>query len=152
MATSNTPTPHIEAREGEIARTHSAAGDPLRAKYIADNFMEDVKQFNGTRNMLGYTGTYQGRPVSVMGTGMGLSVHRNLFLRADPFLRLQKPDPRGYGGGAYGIRSRAGPGICHGSLHHQQFCAPDGAARGLRAGLAALSYWRRPWPRHGRRA
>ena len=64
MATSNTPTPHIEAREGEIARTILLPGDPLRAKYIADNFMEDVKQFNGTRNMLGYTGTYQGRPVS----------------------------------------------------------------------------------------
>ena len=71
MATSNTPTPHIEAREGEIARTILLPGDPLRAKYIADNFMEGVKQFNGTRNMLGYTGTYQGRPVSVMGTGMG---------------------------------------------------------------------------------
>lgn len=71
MSLSNTPTPHIGAAEGEIAETILLPGDPLRAKYIADHFMEDVKQFNATRNMLGYTGTYHGRPVSVMGTGMG---------------------------------------------------------------------------------
>lgn len=67
----NVPTPHIGALEGEIAETILLPGDPLRAKFIADHFLEDVKQFNGTRNMLGFTGTYQGKPVSVMGTGMG---------------------------------------------------------------------------------
>ena len=71
MSLSNTPTPHIGAEKGEIAETILLPGDPLRAKYIAEHFLEDVKQFNGTRNMLGYTGTYMGRPVSVMGTGMG---------------------------------------------------------------------------------
>ena len=71
MSSSNTPTPHIGAEKGEIAGTVLLPGDPLRAKYIAEHFLEDVKQFNGTRNMLGYTGIYKGRPVSVMGTGMG---------------------------------------------------------------------------------
>ena len=71
MSSSNTPTPHIGAEKGEIAETVLLPGDPLRAKYIAEHFLEDVKQFNGTRNMLGYSGIYKGRPVSVMGTGMG---------------------------------------------------------------------------------
>ena len=71
MSSSNTPTPHIGAEKGEIAGTVLLPGDPLRAKYIAEHFLEDVKQFNGTRNMLGYSGIYKGRPVSVMGTGMG---------------------------------------------------------------------------------
>ena len=65
------PTPHIQAKVGEIAETILLPGDPLRAKFIADTFLKDVKQFNQTRNMFGYTGTYNGRPVSVMGTGMG---------------------------------------------------------------------------------
>lgn len=71
MSNPNVPTPHIQALEGEIAETILLPGDPLRAKYIADTFLEDVKQFNATRNMFGYTGTYKGKRVSVMGTGMG---------------------------------------------------------------------------------
>ncbi len=71
MANTNIPTPHIEALEGEIAETVLLPGDPLRAKFIADNFLTDVKQFNSTRNMLGFTGFYNGKRVSVMGTGMG---------------------------------------------------------------------------------
>mgnify|MGYP000591593593 CR=1 FL=1 len=63
--------PHIGAQAGEIAETILLPGDPLRAKYIADNFLTDVKQFNGVRNMFGYTGYYKGKRVSVMGTGMG---------------------------------------------------------------------------------
>ena len=66
-----TPTPHIAAREGEIAESILLPGDPLRAKFIAENYLEGAKQFNATRNMFGYTGTYKGKPVSVMGTGMG---------------------------------------------------------------------------------
>ena len=66
------PTPHIEAKEGEIAESILLPGDPLRAKYIADNFLENPVQFNRVRNMLGYTGYYQGKRVSVMGTGMGM--------------------------------------------------------------------------------
>jgi purine-nucleoside phosphorylase len=65
------PTPHIAAREGEIAETILLPGDPLRAKFIAETFFSDPKQFNSTRNMFGYTGTYQGKRISVMGTGMG---------------------------------------------------------------------------------
>ena len=65
------PTPHIQAMPGDIAETILLPGDPLRAKFIADTYLENVKQFNGTRGMLGFTGTYQGRPVSVMSTGMG---------------------------------------------------------------------------------
>ena len=63
---------HIEAKKGEIAKTVLLPGDPLRAKYIAETFLEDVKQYNSVRNMFGYTGTYKGVPVSVQGTGMGL--------------------------------------------------------------------------------
>lgn len=66
-----TPTPHIEAMEGEIAESILLPGDPLRAKAIAEHFFSDIRQFNSTRNMLGYTGTWGGKEVSVMGTGMG---------------------------------------------------------------------------------
>lgn len=67
-----TPTPHIGAKAGEIAKTVLMPGDPLRAKFIAENFLEDVVQFNSVRNMLGYTGTYKGNRISVMGGGMGM--------------------------------------------------------------------------------
>ena len=63
---------HIEAKKGEIAETILLPGDPLRAKWIAETFFEDPKCFNTVRNMLGYTGTYKGRPISAMGTGMGI--------------------------------------------------------------------------------
>ncbi|MGP1348977.1 MAG: purine-nucleoside phosphorylase [Stomatobaculum sp.] len=65
------PTPHIEAQLGEIAETILLPGDPLRAKFIAENFLTEAKLFNSVRNMLGYTGNYRGKRVSVMGTGMG---------------------------------------------------------------------------------
>ena len=64
-------TPHNRAIEGEIAETVLMPGDPLRAKFIAENFLEDVTLFNDVRGMLGYTGTYNGKKVSVMGSGMG---------------------------------------------------------------------------------
>ncbi len=66
------PTPHIEAKIGDIAKTVLMPGDPLRAKHIADTFLSDVKQINSVRGMLGYTGTYKGRKISVMGSGMGM--------------------------------------------------------------------------------
>ena len=66
------PTPHIGCSEqGVIAETVLLPGDPLRAKFIADTFLEDVVQFNTVRNMFGYTGTYKGKKISVMGSGMG---------------------------------------------------------------------------------
>ncbi|WP_161879056.1 purine-nucleoside phosphorylase [Alkalibacterium sp. MB6] len=63
---------HIEAKKGEVAKTVLMPGDPLRAKYIAETFLEDVKQYNGVRNALGFTGTYKGVEISVQGTGMGI--------------------------------------------------------------------------------
>lgn len=67
-----TPTPHIGARYGEIAESVIMAGDPLRAKFMAENFLTDCKQFNNVRGMLGFTGMHQGKRVSVMGHGMGI--------------------------------------------------------------------------------
>ncbi len=64
-------TPHNCAVKGQIAETVLLPGDPLRAKFIAENFLDDVEQFNAVRNMYGFTGTYSGKKVSVMGTGMG---------------------------------------------------------------------------------
>ncbi len=65
-------TPHIEAQKNQIAKTVLMPGDPLRAKYVAENFLEDVERFNAVRNMFGYTGVYNGRRISVMGSGMGM--------------------------------------------------------------------------------
>ncbi|HAE42495.1 MAG TPA: purine-nucleoside phosphorylase [Clostridiales bacterium] len=66
------PTPHIEATsKDEIAKVVLMPGDPLRAKKIAETYLTDVKQFNQVRGMLGFTGTYKGKRVSVMGSGMG---------------------------------------------------------------------------------
>lgn len=65
-------TPHISAEKGDFAPTVIMPGDPLRAKFIAENFLEDVKLVTEVRNMYGYTGTYKGHPISVMGHGMGM--------------------------------------------------------------------------------
>ena len=65
-------TPHNSAEKGDFAKTVLMPGDPLRAKFIADTFLQDVRQVTGVRGMLGFTGTYQGRPISVMGSGMGM--------------------------------------------------------------------------------
>jgi len=69
----NTPTPHIGAKLGEIAETVIMAGDPLRAKFMAEKFLENPVQFNNVRGMLGFTGTHDGKRVSVMGHGMGIA-------------------------------------------------------------------------------
>ena len=65
-------TPHNTAEKGQIANTVLMPGDPLRAQYIAENFLENPVEFNRVRGMLGFTGTYRGKPVSVMGSGMGM--------------------------------------------------------------------------------
>ena len=72
MAENNTPTAHNQARYGEIAETVIMAGDPLRAKFMAEHYLENPVMFNSVRNMFGYTGTYKGKRVSVMGHGMGI--------------------------------------------------------------------------------
>ncbi|CAM5221462.1 purine-nucleoside phosphorylase [Alishewanella longhuensis] len=65
-------TPHINAPEGAFAETVLMPGDPLRAKHIAETFLDDAVCVNTVRNMFGYTGTYKGKPVSVLGSGMGV--------------------------------------------------------------------------------
>ncbi len=67
-----TPTPHIAAKKGEIASKMIMAGDPLRAKLMAEKFLTNPVQFNSVRNMFGFTGEYKGKKVSVMGHGMGI--------------------------------------------------------------------------------
>ncbi len=66
------PTPHIEAQKGDFAKTVLMPGDPLRAKFIAENFLENPRLVNGVRGINGYTGLFEGAPVSVMASGMGM--------------------------------------------------------------------------------
>jgi purine-nucleoside phosphorylase len=66
------PTPHLEAAPDGFAETILLPGDPLRAKFIADHFLDDCRKINSVRNMFAYTGSYKGVPVSVMGSGMGI--------------------------------------------------------------------------------
>lgn len=66
------PTPHNHANPGDIAETVLMPGDPLRAKFIADTYLTDVTCYNTVRNMLGYTGLYKGKRISVQGSGMGM--------------------------------------------------------------------------------
>ena len=65
-------TPHIEAKKGEIAESILLPGDPLRAKYIAEKFLDNPVCYNNVRGMLGYTGEYKGKRISIQGTGMGI--------------------------------------------------------------------------------
>ncbi|MBB2481594.1 purine-nucleoside phosphorylase [Bacillus sp. APMAM] len=76
---------HIGAKENEIAETVLLPGDPLRAKYIAETFLENVTCYNEVRNMFGFTGTYKGKRVSVQGTGMGvpsISIYINELMQS----------------------------------------------------------------------
>jgi purine-nucleoside phosphorylase len=75
---------HISAQPGDIAETVLLPGDPMRAKWAAETFLDDVRQVNGTRGMLGFTGTWAGHPVTVQGSGMGmpsLSIYVNELIR-----------------------------------------------------------------------
>lgn len=65
-------TPHISSKNDEIAKVVLMPGDPLRAKYIAENFLENSKLVNSVRNMLAYTGTYKGKEITVFASGMGM--------------------------------------------------------------------------------
>ncbi len=69
---SNIPTAHNNAKAGDFAKTVLMPGDPLRAKYIAETYLENPRQVTAVRNMFGYTGTYKGKEISVMGGGMGM--------------------------------------------------------------------------------
>ena len=72
ISMAKTPTPHIGANYGDIAETVIMAGDPLRVKFMAEKFLDNPVQFNNVRGMLGFTGTYKGKRISVMGHGMGI--------------------------------------------------------------------------------
>lgn len=126
MAT--TPTPHNGAIEGDIAKTVLMPGDPLRAKFIADTYLEDIRCFNTVRNMLGYTGTYQGVPVSVMGGGMGMpsigiySYELFNFYGVESIIRVGSA-----GGIADEVKVRdvvAGMGACTNSNYAHQYQLP----------------------------
>lgn len=126
MAT--TPTPHNGAIKGDIAKTVLMPGDPLRAKFIADTYLQDVRCFNTVRNMLGYTGTYQGVPVSVMGGGMGMpsigiySYELFNFYGVESIIRVGSA-----GGIADEVKVRdvvAGMGACTNSNYAHQYQLP----------------------------
>lgn len=91
------PTPHLEARPGDIADAVLLPGDPLRAQFVADTFLTDAVCHNRVRNMLGFTGTYRGRRVSVQGTGMGVP---SISIYATELMRF------------YGVRTAIRIGSC----------------------------------------
>ena len=125
-------TPHNSAQEGQIAKTVLMPGDPLRAKFIAETYLENPVCFNTVRNMLGYTGTYRGKTVSVMGSGMGMpsigiySYELFHFYGAERILRIGSA-----GGLADSVRLRdvvVGLGACTDSNYAAQFRLPGSFA------------------------
>ena len=121
-------TPHNQAKIGEIASKVLMPGDPLRAKYIAETYLENVKCFNTVRNMLGYTGTFEGKEISVMGSGMGIpsigiySYELYHFYDVDAIIRIGSA-----GGIAEGVKLRdvvIGMGACTDSNFASQYRLP----------------------------
>jgi purine-nucleoside phosphorylase len=126
------PTPHITAKAGDFAKTVLMPGDPLRAKFIAEAYLDNPVLVNEVRGMLGYTGTYKGRPVSVMGSGMGMpsmgiySYELFNFYEVDNIVRI---------GSAGGIKMDLdigdivlGLGACTDSGYAANFCVPGNFA------------------------
>ncbi len=125
---SNVPTPHNEAKLGDIAPTVLMPGDPLRAKFIAETYLEDPVCFNTVRNMLGYTGIYHGKRVSVMGGGMGIpsvgiySYELFHFYDVDTIIRI---GTAGGMGGDVKLRDVViGMGACTNSNYADQYHLP----------------------------
>lgn len=125
---SSVPTPHNSAKLGDIAKTVLMPGDPLRAKFIAETFLENVKCFNTVRNMLGFTGIYNGKEVSVMGGGMGIpsigiySYELFKFYEVDNIIRIGTA-----GGLADNVNLRdvvIGLGACTNSNYASQYNLP----------------------------
>ena len=113
-------TPHNQANPGEIAKVVLMPGDPLRAKFIAETYLEHPVCYNTVRNMLGYTGTYQGVPISVQGSGMGMpsmgiySYELFHFYDVDAIIRI---------GTAGGVADSVKLGAGNGCLHGFQLCS-----------------------------
>ena len=126
MSNNLTPTPHIKALEGDFAKTVLMPGDPLRAKFVAENFLENAVLVNNVRGIHGYTGTYKGIPVSVMGSGMGMpsigiySYELFNFFGVENIIRIGSA-----GGLAKEVQLRdviIGMGACTDSNYQEQFC------------------------------
>ena len=126
------PTPHINATPDQIAKTVLMPGDPLRAKFIAENFLEDAVLFNNVRGIHGYTGTYKGHKVSVMASGMGIpsigiySYELFNFFGVDNIMRIGSA-----GAMQENIRVRdivIGMGACTNSRYGEQFGLPGSFA------------------------
>lgn len=123
-----TPTPHIEAKAGDFAKTVLMPGDPLRAKYVAETFLEDAVLVNQVRGINGFTGTYKGKRVSVMASGMGMpsigiySYELYHFYDVDNIIRIgtagaMQPE--------LAVRDVVlGMGACTDSNYASQFCLP----------------------------
>lgn len=116
-------TPHNEAKKGDIAKVVLMPGDPLRAKFIAETFLEDAVCFNTVRGMLGYTGLYNGKCVSVMGSGwvlpsMGIYATSCIIatMRKRSFVSVRRA--------ACGRRGAARFSIGDGRVHGLELCAP----------------------------
>ena len=117
------PTPHIAAKAGEIAKTVLMPGDPLRSKFIAENFLENPVLVNNTRGVQGNTGTWKGVPVTVMASGMGIpaigiySYELYNFYGVENIIRIGSA-------GALRDDQAHGPRHCSGRLHRFKLCAP----------------------------
>jgi purine-nucleoside phosphorylase len=101
------PTPHISAEPGAFAEAVLLPGDPLRARYIAEQFLDDAHEVTAVRNMLGFTGAYRGMPVSVMGTGMGIpsaSIYATELVKEYGVRRLVRVGSCGGVGEGIGLR------------------------------------------------
>jgi purine-nucleoside phosphorylase len=122
------PTPHNGAKLGEIAKTVLMPGDPLRAKFIADTYLTDTVCFNTVRNMLGYTGNYKGKRVSVMGGGMGMpsvgiyTYELFNFYDVDNIIRIGSAG--GIGDGVHVRDVVIGMGACTNSNYAAQYNLP----------------------------
>lgn len=126
MSISKTPTPHINATPADFAKTVLMPGDPLRSKFVAETFLENARLVNNVRGIQGYTGTYKGKPVSVMASGMGMpsmgiySYELFNFFDIDNIIRIGSA-----GGLADDVHLRdivIGMGACTDSNYQSQYC------------------------------
>ncbi len=126
MSISKTPTPHINATPADLAKTVLMPGDPIRSKFVADTFLENARLINNVRGVQGYTGTYRGKPVSVMASGMGMpsmgiySYELFNFFDIDNIIRIGSA-----GGLADDVHLRdivIGMGACTDSNYQNQYC------------------------------
>jgi len=146
------PTPHIAAQKGEIAKTVLMPGDPLRAQFIAETYLENPVEFNRIRGMLGFTGTYKGKPVSVMGSGMGMPsigiYSHELFTEYDVDAIIRVGSAGGYAETlklydvvlATESFSESTFALCQGGLSGNKARPDDNLCRDLRTSAAKLGY------------